>query len=163
MALGEMNGSTGRDVLAAFVQGCEVTSKLAGLLFQDSASQGASPTGGWHFDAIAGTIGATVAAGLLLELSQEQLEQALGTAAGQASGIQANRFTAARALQCGSAAMNGIMAAEPVLGHPGSRSYPQTISLSYRQPYRHRCRAQTGSTAPNRGGPKAGHRPKPNG
>ena len=111
MALGEMNGSTGRDVLAAFVQGCEVTSKLAGLLFQGSASQGASPTGGWHFDAIAGTIGATVAAGLLLELSQEQLEQALGTAAGQASGIQANRFTAARALQCGSAAMNGIMAA----------------------------------------------------
>ena len=112
MALGEMNGSTGRDVLAAFVQGCEVTSKLAGLLFQDNSPRVASPTGGWHADAIAGTIGATVAAGLLLGLSQEQLEQALGTAAGQASGIQANRFTAARALQCGSAAMKGVMAAQ---------------------------------------------------
>ena len=116
MALGEMNGSPGRDVLAAFVQGCEVTSKLAGILSagilsQDNPPRATSPTGGWHLDAIAGTIGATVAAGLLLGLSQEQLEQALGTAAGQASGIEANRFTAARALQCGRAAMNGVMAA----------------------------------------------------
>ena len=110
MALGEMNGATGRDVLAAFVQGCEVTSKLAGLLFQANTPRATSPSGGWHADAIAGTIGATVAAGLLLGLSQEQLERALGIAAGQASGIQANRFTAARALQCGSAAMNGVMA-----------------------------------------------------
>ena len=111
MALGEMNGSTGREVLAAFVQGCEVTSKLVGLLSQDSQPRSISTTGGWHADGIAGTIGATVAAGLLLGLSQKQLEQALGTAAGQASGIQANRFTAARALQCGTAAMNGVMAA----------------------------------------------------
>ena len=111
MALGEMNGCSGRDVLAAFVQGCEVTCKLADLLSQESPAQETSPAGGWHIDAIAGTIGATVAAGLLLGLSQEQLEQAFGTAAGQASGIQANRFTAARALQCGSAAMKGIMAA----------------------------------------------------
>ena len=110
MALGEMNGATGRDVLAAFVQVCEVTSKLAGLLFQANPPRATSPTGGWHADAIAGTIGATVAAGLLLGLSQEQLERALGIAAGQASGIQANRFTAARALQCGSAAMNAVMA-----------------------------------------------------
>ena len=110
MALGEMNGATGRDVLAAFVQGCEMTSKLAGLLFQANPPRATSPTGGWHADAIAGTIGATVAAGLLLGLSQEQLERALGIAAGQASGIQANRFTAARALQCGSAAMNAVMA-----------------------------------------------------
>ena len=117
MALGEMNGSTGRDVLAAFVQGCEVTSKLASLLYPGLAShdnplRAPYPTGGWQADAIAGTIGATVAAGMLLGLSQEQLEQALGTAAGLASGIQANRFTAARALQCGNAAMNGVVAAQ---------------------------------------------------
>ena len=114
MALGEMNGSSGQDVLAAFVQGCEVTSKLAGLLFPenpDYPSREVLPTGGWQADAVAGTIGAAVAAALLLGLGEEQLEQALGIAAGQASGIQANRFTAARALQCGSAAMNGVMAA----------------------------------------------------
>ena len=111
MALGEMNGAIGRDVLAAFVQGCEVTSKLAVLLSQDNSAHSASPTGGWHLDAVAGTIGATVAAGLLLGLNQEELEQAFGTAVGQASGVQANRYTAARALQCGSAAMKGIMAA----------------------------------------------------
>ena len=111
MALGEMNGAIGRDVLAAFVQGCEVTSKLAVLLSQDNSAHAASPTGGWHLDAVAGTIGATVAAGLLLGLNQEELEQAFGTAVGQASGVQANRYTAARALQCGSAAMKGIMAA----------------------------------------------------
>ena len=123
MALGEMNGSSGRDVLAAFVQGCQVTSKLAGWLSQANASGAASPTGGWHIDAVAGTIGATVAAGLLLGLNQDQLEQALGIAGGQASGIQANRFTAARALQCGRAAMNGVIAARlSQQGLSGSRN-----------------------------------------
>ena len=131
MALGEMNGSSGRDVLAAFVQGCEVTSKLAGLLSQDCSAQAASPTGGWHLDAIAGTIGATVAAGLLLGLGQEELEQALGTAAGQASGIQANRFTAARALQCGTAAMNGIIAARlSQQGLSGARNIMESVGES---------------------------------
>ena len=111
MALGEMNGSAGRDVLAAFVQGCEVTSKLAGLMSQGKLPPETKPSAGWHVDAIAGTMGATVAAGMLLGLSQDQLERALGTAGGQASGLEANRFTAARALQCGRAAMNGVIAA----------------------------------------------------
>jgi 2-methylcitrate dehydratase PrpD len=60
---------------------------------------------------VAGVIGAAAAAGRLLGLSQEQLEQALGLAAGQAGGIIANLATPGEAFQCGRAAMSGLMAA----------------------------------------------------
>jgi 2-methylcitrate dehydratase PrpD len=111
MALGEMNGRSGKDVLTAFVLGCEVTSKLSAIGDLDKAGPPQPSPQIWHRDGVAGTIGATVAAALLLGLDQEQLENALGIACGQASGIPANLVTASRALQCGRAAMNGVMAA----------------------------------------------------
>ncbi|MDA0734817.1 MAG: MmgE/PrpD family protein [Chloroflexi bacterium] len=111
MALGEMNGLAGKDVLTAYALGCEVTSKLAGIdrLNSLEIDLGSSPN--WHRDGVAGAIGATIAAALLLKLDQEQTENALGIACGAAAGIQANLASGARALQCGRAAMNGVMAA----------------------------------------------------
>ena len=111
MALGEMNGHSGRDALAAFILGCEISGKL-GVLVNTAAESARAPFfRPRHQDAVAGTIGATIAAGLLLELDSDQLEYALGIASGGASGIGANLPTSARALQCGRAAMNGVMAA----------------------------------------------------
>ena len=72
MALGEMNGLAGRDVLAAFVLGCETISQLrAGRQIDGDR---------------ANVCGATAAAGRLLGLDAEQLEQALGLAAGGITG-----------------------------------------------------------------------------
>jgi 2-methylcitrate dehydratase PrpD len=139
MALGEMNGCPGKDVLTAFALGCEVASKVSALLGEGlTPALGNTTTapllveavpwaGGipanpradtpWHPDGVAGVIGAAAAAGRLLGLSQEQLEQALGLAAGQAGGIIANQATPGEAFQCGRAAMNGLMAA--FLAHRG--------------------------------------------
>ncbi len=100
LALGELNGYAGKNVLAAYAMGCEVIAKLGGIC--DPA---------WLPDSVAGNIGATVAAALLLGLEGGQIEGALGIACGEAGGIQANLATGSRALQCGRAAMNGIMAA----------------------------------------------------
>ena len=111
LALGEMNGCTGKDVLTAYALGCEVLSKLAGIGSLDGVEQGLPPVPSWHWDGVAGAIGATVAASLLLGLTQEQLENALGIACGQAAGIPANLATGSRALQCGKAAMSGVTAA----------------------------------------------------
>ena len=101
MALGEMNGIGGRDVLSAFVTGCEVASKLNGAL----RSTGASPE-------FAGTIGAAAAAGRLLKLDQAQMTQALLLAAqreaGSRPGLEAGP---AKAYRQGMAAMSGLMAA----------------------------------------------------
>ena len=56
-------------------------------------------------------MGAAAAAGRLLGLDQEQMETALGIAAGQAHGQLVEFDTPGRALQCGQAAMAGLTAA----------------------------------------------------
>jgi 2-methylcitrate dehydratase PrpD len=111
MALGEMNGYSGRDTLTAFILGCEIAGKLGTLVNPETESSKAMFSPPRRQDASAGTIGATIAAGLLLGLDSDQFDYALGMASGGASGIGANLPTAGRALQCGQAAMNGVMAA----------------------------------------------------
>ena len=111
MALGEMRGATGKDVLAAFVVGCEIATKLAALGSEEEGRPGLLAQRGWHPDGVAGTLGAAAAAAKLLGLNSSQTENAFGIAVGEASGVQVNYFSAAEAFQCGRAAMNGIMAA----------------------------------------------------
>lgn len=117
MALGEMNGSAGSDVLTAFVLGCEVASKLKGLPDREGQGPDLSSGSGQRRDraagaaGAAGTIGASVAAAVLLGLDAEQLESALGFAAGGPSVLPDPIPVAGRALQSGHRAMSGIMAA----------------------------------------------------
>ena len=111
MSLGEMNGYSGKQVVTAFALGCELSSKLGAIGDLDYPEPVESARPGWHTDGVAGAIGATAAAAKLLELDQEQLENAFGIASGEAAGIQANLLTPSRAFQCGRAAMNGVMAA----------------------------------------------------
>ena len=68
MAVGEMNGSPGREVLAAFILGSELAAKLGGILPPDAAR----------------SLAAAAAAGYLLDLDAAQLESALALAAGNA-------------------------------------------------------------------------------
>ena len=74
MAVGEMNGSPGREVLAAFILGCELAAKLGPILPPDAAK----------------ALAAAAAAGYLLDLDAAQLEAALGLAAGNAHPITRN-------------------------------------------------------------------------
>ena len=111
MALAEMNGIAGKAVLTAYALGCEVTAKLAGIERQNAVDLDPGPGPIWHREGVGGVIGATIAAALLLKLDQRQIENALGIACGAAAGIRANLTSGARALQCGRAAMNGVMAA----------------------------------------------------
>ncbi|MCH8281741.1 MAG: MmgE/PrpD family protein [Chloroflexi bacterium] len=101
MALGEMNGYAGKDVLTAFAVGCEVASKLAGLVGPGLATNGLG---------VAAAIGATMAAGRLLGLDQEEMENALGIACGSGGWSRADLVFPSRPLQHGRAAMNGTMA-----------------------------------------------------
>ena len=107
MALAELNGNSGREVLTAFALGCETAAKLD--LWSPSSHLPGVPrpfSGG-----MAGAMGAAAAAGVLLGLAQEQMETALGIAAGQAHGPTVQYDTPGRALQCGQAAMAGLTAA----------------------------------------------------
>jgi hypothetical protein len=90
------------DLVAAVAAG----GRAAGLV----ASRLAGITG-WSVPAIAAVIGATVAAGVLLCLPEDQLRHALGIAATQAAGLRAADATDAGPLQAGKAAFNAVEAA----------------------------------------------------
>ena len=77
MALGEMNGLTGPDVLAAFAVGCEVASKLQSLPAVGPEGEPENDREVGEFGQQPATLGATLAAAMLLELDETQTLQAL--------------------------------------------------------------------------------------
>ena len=96
MALGEMHGYSGRDVLSAFAAGCEVAARL-GV---------AAPTRG-----SAGAVGAAVASSMLLGLDADGVARAVGLAADTANGGHEYGSAGAAAMSQGRAAMQGVIAA----------------------------------------------------
>ncbi len=108
-ALGESVGATGRQLIAAYVVGYEVTGKLAHSL-RDSAHDG------WHAPSSLGSFGAAAACAKLLGLTVAQTEMALGIAASMASGIVANFGTMTKPLHVGLGARNGVLASKLARG-----------------------------------------------
>jgi 2-methylcitrate dehydratase PrpD len=83
----------------------------AGLGAAAIVESGLADWGGWSPGTVAGAVGASVTAGLLLGLTEAQLRAAVGICATQASGLAAAAATPAFALQVGKAAFNGVEAA----------------------------------------------------
>ena len=108
MAMGEATGASGRDVVAAFAIGCEVSTKLGGAGDLD-AQFPRLPTYGFTAQAVTGTFGAAAAAARLLGLDQVELENAFGLAASQASGLLVNHGTSSKPVQAGTSSMKGIL------------------------------------------------------
>ncbi|MDR3468049.1 MAG: MmgE/PrpD family protein [Xanthobacteraceae bacterium] len=108
LAVGEMTGASGRDVMTAIVAGYEVCCRLGNAL--DPTSHYAR---GFHPTATAGTFGAAAAAGKLFGLSQQQLISAFGVSGSQAAGSLQFLVNGAwnKRYQVGAAAMNGVIAA----------------------------------------------------
>ncbi len=109
LAVGEEVHASGNDILAAFIAGSEVMSRI-GL-----ASDNTAEKVGFHSPGITGTYASTVAAGRLLGLTQEQMLRAFGIAGSLCSGVLA--FTKAgnggmvKRLHCGRASESGVLAA----------------------------------------------------
>jgi len=104
LSLGEYKKASGKDVLTAFILGVEVSCKIA---------RGVNPyhyRSGYHATSTIGVFGATVAAGKLLHLSNEEFLHALGIAGSMSSGLKENFGTMTKSLQVGLAASNGIKA-----------------------------------------------------
>ncbi len=104
-ALGEKMGSSGRDVLDAYVLGVEVECKLGRAIGEPHYALG------WHATSTLGTLGAAAACARLLRLDAERNRNALGIAASLASGLQQNFGTMTKPLHAGWAAHNGVLAA----------------------------------------------------
>jgi 2-methylcitrate dehydratase PrpD len=104
-ALGEALGSSGRQVIEAYVAGYEVTGKLAHSL-RDSAHEG------WHAPSTLGVFGAAAGCAKLLGLNARQIEMGLGITASMAGGVVANFGTMTKPLHVGLGARNGVLAAK---------------------------------------------------
>jgi 2-methylcitrate dehydratase PrpD len=105
LALGETLGSSGLDVLTAFVAGFEISCRIANSVESLHSQQG------WHTTSTCGVFGATAACGKLLGLDRETLLGALGIAASFASGLRRNMGTPTKPVHAGQAAQNGLKAA----------------------------------------------------
>ncbi len=123
MALGEMNGLPGQAVLAAFAAGCEVTSKLQTRFSPARSEDGQPGQQDAVYYGLAAAMGATVAAGKLMELKGPAMLQALLLACANAPAeLTAGDAGPVRAYSQGRAAMAGIMAA--LLARQGLAAVP---------------------------------------
>lgn len=105
LAVGEAAGSSGRDVVAAFVAGLEAAARVGGPVTDEFARRG------WHLTSAVGVFGAATAAARLLGLGRDGLAAALGLAASHASGLKANFGYMAKPLHAGMAAAAGVRSA----------------------------------------------------
>jgi 2-methylcitrate dehydratase PrpD len=106
LATAESVGSSGRDLLTAFVLGFEVQAKLGRAV---GASHYAL---GWHATSTLGTLGAAAGCARLLRLDAGRTWMALGVAASLASGLQQNFGSMTKPLHAGWAARSGVVAAQ---------------------------------------------------
>ncbi len=106
LALGESLNSTGRDLLEAYVIGCEL-----GLALQHTTKY-AQMERGFHSTAVIGRMAATAACSKLLGLDQEQTVIALGIAGSMASGVIHNFGTMVKPLHAGLTCRDAVMAVQ---------------------------------------------------
>lgn len=106
LALGERDHRSGQDVLAAYLVGVEVETKIA------EAIHPAHYQRGFHTTATCGPFGACAGAAHLLGFDVKTTLQALGIAASQAAGLRENFGTMVKPLHAGRASESGVVAAQ---------------------------------------------------
>jgi 2-methylcitrate dehydratase PrpD len=111
LPLAEATGATPAEVLAAFIVGFEVCSRLS------RANPTHNGAGSWHGTSTIGAISCAVACARLMKLPATAYPDVIGIAVSMASGVNANYGTMTKPLHAGHAARNGMAAA--MLGKAG--------------------------------------------
>ncbi|PLR75904.1 hypothetical protein CU633_18685 [Bacillus sp. V3-13] len=104
LAYAEKEGKSGKDVLEAFIIGCEVAARLALSVYPSHYWRG------WHITGSVGGIGAASAVSKLQGLDEKKAAYAIGIAAAEPVGLREMFGTETKPLHPGKAAMNGLLA-----------------------------------------------------
>ena len=104
IAMSEEKGSTGADLLEAYVIGYEVALRLGEAMTPGWMQEG------WHGTPMFGIFGAAAGCGKIGRLSADALERVLGIVSSMASGIVTNFGTMTKPLHAGHAAKNAVIA-----------------------------------------------------
>ena len=107
LALAEERGSSGADVLTAFVAGYELQCRIGRVI-----APGHYDVLGFHATATIGSFGSAAACAHLLGLDAEQFATALGIAGTQAAGLKSMFGTMCKPLHAGKASYHGYLAAK---------------------------------------------------
>src|SRR5215813_6014887 len=118
LSLSEVIGSSGRDLLKAYVLGIEVLTKMA------TATPNVQDRG-FHATPVWGSIGATIACASLARLERDKIKAALGIAASAAGGIHRQQGSMVKPFHAANAARNGVEAA--LLAEKGFTADPAII------------------------------------
>ncbi len=122
LALAELRGGTGRDVLAAFAAGYEMECRIGMLVMPAHYSIG------FHSTGTLGTFGAAAACAHLLGFDAEQWGRTMGIAGAQAAGLKSMFGTMCKPLHAGKAAQNGLFAA--LMAERGFTSNPEVLETA---------------------------------
>ena len=118
-------GSSEKDTLAAFITAFEVMARIGGGgphgVGRNLHKRGLHPT------SVFGRVGAAVAAAVLMRLTPQQVEFAVGAAATSAGGLVGSFGTHSKPFHGGKAAMDGVLAAEMAQG--GFQSSTKLLEL----------------------------------
>lgn len=101
-ALAQHTHASGEKILLSYILGVELMHQIARWTMPALSERG------WHTTPTNGVFGATTAAAILLNLSEEQFTHALGIAATRAFGLRANFGSQTKALHAGLCAQTGI-------------------------------------------------------
>ncbi len=124
----------GRDLLRAFVLGCEVECRIGNAVTPGHYARG------WHITSTCGIFGAAAATGHLLRLDEARMLDAFANAAAQSAGLVEMLGTGAKSVGVGGAARNGYMAALLAAEGCGGSDRPLSAPLGFLNVYAERPR-----------------------
>ena len=104
LSLGEVIGSSGKDLLKAYALGIEILTKIA-------ANAPNVQDRGFHSTPVLGSIGAAIACASLMRFDPEKIKATLGIAASGAGGIHRQQGSMVKPFHAANAARNGVEAA----------------------------------------------------
>jgi 2-methylcitrate dehydratase PrpD len=105
LALAEVRGSSGREVIDALVLGIDVSCRVGNCIYPEHYDRG------WHITGSTGMLGAAAGCARLLDLDEERTAMALGIAASQPIGMREQFGTMTKAFHPGGAARAGLTSA----------------------------------------------------
>jgi 2-methylcitrate dehydratase PrpD len=119
LALAEVMGASGRELLDALVLGVDVECRIGNMMYPDHYDRG------WHITGSTGVLGSAAACARLLKLDEAHTAWALGIAASQPVGMREQFGTMTKPFHPGGAARAGLMSA--LLAKNGFTASPKAI------------------------------------
>jgi 2-methylcitrate dehydratase PrpD len=122
LALAEVSGASGEDVITAFVAGYEAECRIGRLVGRSHYKAG------FHATGTMGAFGAAAGCANLMGLDADRTAMALGIAGTQAAGLKSMFGTMSKPLHAGKAAANGLLAAR--LAARGFTANPEVLETA---------------------------------